>query len=475
MKHFIDGTLRNCISSAEPLSVVSPLSNEVIGTVALDDVNAARDAVDSCASTLKAWRGLAVHKRVDLLIKWYCWLQDHTPELADIISNENGKTKADAVSEMMRGIEVVQFSLSAPTYLKGEHAAINTGLDIYSRKEPLGVACGIAPFNFPGMIPLWMVPIALACGNTFVLKASELVPTCAVELARGAVEVGIPPGVFNVVQGGKDVVEYLCKEERVKAVTFVGSTRVGRIIERLAQGKRLQLNMGAKNHAVVMSDADLDKAAGAIVGAAFGGCGQRCMALSVVVSVGSNPEFEQLLVEKAEALTPTEDTGPLICLKTKKRLVQQVEAAIMGGAVLMTHLEETSGGYMSPTILGDVTTSMDIYKEELFGPVLCYIQVATLNEAILILNQNPYGNGCAIFTSETSHAEVFEKNVEVGQVGINVPIPVAPPYFSWTSTKDSFTGSHHVYGPESFDFYTQKRTVMRRSANKVSGSTIMPV
>ena len=477
MKHFIDGNEVESINSKlEWMDVENPTTLQVIGNVPLNDVANATYAVESAKLALPLWKALPVHKRVDVLIRWYCWLQDNKKVIADVVSTENGKTVNDALSEVERGIEVVQFSLSAPAYLKGECAAINTNLDIHTRKESLGVVCGIAPFNFPAMIPCWMVPIALACGNTFVLKASELVPSCAVLLAKGAIEAGIPPGVFNVVQGGKEVVEYLCTEPSIKAVTFVGSTRVGRVIEKLAVGKRLQLNMGAKNHAVVMPDADYESASDAIVGAAFGGCGQRCMALSVVITVGDSDEFDNMLAEKTKRLLPSVDTGPLVCSAAKKRIVALVDEAVEQGAELATPWFSTDGNYLTPTIIKNVNTEMKVYQQELFGPVVCHINANSLDDAINIINANPYGNGCAIFTTETAHAVEFEKKIEVGQVGVNVPIPVPPPYFSWTSTKDSFTGSHHIYGPETFDFYTQTRTTMSRSVNKTTGvQTSMPV
>ena len=472
MYHFIDGKIveSNNVSKQD---VINPITGEIIGTIALNDLENAKKAVSSCQLAFQNWSQIALHKKIDILIRWYQWLQKNKLNLAKIIHQENGKTEADALSEMDRGIEVVQFALSATTYLKGEHSSVNQKLDIYTRKYPIGITCGIVPFNFPGMIPLWMVPISIVCGNTFILKASELVPSCAVELAKGAIEVGLPPGVFNVIQGGKTIVEYLCQEPKIKNISFVGSTKVGRIVEQLSINKRLQLNMAAKNHAIVMPDADLKKAADSIVGAAYGGCGQRCMALSVVITVGENPEFKKYLVEKAASLKPY-SIGPMITQNAKIRLLDYVNQAVKQGATLLTPIDGAKGNFVSPIILGNVNSQMKVYQEELFGPVLTYFSVDSLEQAIEFINKNPFGNGCAIFTSETSNAEQFEKNIEVGQIGINVPIPVAPPYFSWTSTKESFSGMSHIYGPESFDFYTIKKTIMKRSAIKRGCQIIMP-
>lgn len=474
MHHFIDGKIVSASNDITTMDVTNPTTCKKIGSVALDDLENANKAVLSCKLAHKNWSNIALHKKIDLLIRWYTWLQDNKIHLAKIISQENGKTEDDAVAEMTRGIEVVQFALSATTYLKGEHSRINQNLDIYTKKYSLGVVCGIVPFNFPGMIPLWMVPIAIVSGNTFILKASELVPTTAVELAKGAISVGIPPGVFNVIQGGKSIVEYLCKHKDIKTVSFVGSTKVGRIVQKLAINKKIQLNMAAKNHAVVLPDADLEQAANAIVGAAYGGCGQRCMALSVVITVGNDKQFIEYLVNKASRVK-VNDIGPMINGNSKQRVLNIVNQAVKQGAKVLTSIDGAKGNYISPIVLGNVTTKMDVYKQELFGPIVCYFNLNTLDEAIEMINNNPFGNGCSIFTSETKSAEEFEKQIDVGQIGINVPIPVAPPYFSWTSTKDSFTGDSHIYGPESFDFYTITKTTMRRSAVKKGCSINMPI
>lgn len=433
--------------------------------------------IENAVAAQKKWREVPVQQRVRVLIKFHTLLVANKDAIADIIVRENGKTKVDAIGDVTRGIEVVEHALAMPTLMMGDSIEqITNNMDTKSIRQPLGVVAGIAPFNFPAMIPLWMIPLAIGTGNALVLKPSEKVPGAAQMIVKLASDAGVPAGVLNVMHGGKEAVATLCSHPAIKAVSFVGSGHVGQIVYKAAtaNGKRAQCNMGAKNHAVVMPDAQKEQALNGIIGAAFGAAGQRCMAVSVVVLVGSAAAFLPDLIAKATALRvgaggeASTDVGPVISVEAKTRILSLVAASIHKGAkveldgrdVVVSGYEQ--GNFLGPTVLSNVTPDMPCYAEELFGPVLCVMEAGTLEDAIAIVNSNPMGNGVALFTSSGGAARKFEHDIEVGQVGINVPVPVPLPFFSWTSSKGSLLGDHHFYGKSAVEFYTQSKTVVSR-------------
>ena len=462
VSHFINGRLIEA-NGKKSVPLIPPMHGTAIGKVITDDIRGCDRAIDNAKQTFEQWKSVPLSQKIKKLSRWYHWIDSNSAMLANAISLENGKTQSDAHAEIQRGLEALQFSFSAPTYLRGHSSQINDNLYIHTRKEPLGVVCGILPFNFPVMIPCWIAPLAIAAGNTVVLKASEKTPSALLALAEGAKESGIPYGVFNVIQGGREVVDHLITHPDIKAVSFVGSSDVGKIIHKKASdhGKRTQMNMGAKNHAVVMPDADMDDATDAIVSAAFGGAGQRCMAVSVLITVGPADHIKKMLVDKARKLS-VDNIGGVINAESRNNVARHLRRSEAQGANILLGNRNTDNYYISPFILDNVDVDMSAYREELFAPVLVCMEVETLEEAIEIINNNEYGNGTCIFTSSNYCASEFEKNVNVGQVGVNVSIPVPPPYYSWTSTKNSFVGSSHIYGPDAFDFYTQTKTTMMR-------------
>lgn len=479
--HYIDNKESIPVNYNQTAKVIDSTTGCEIIKVPLDDLESVDNAINSSEKAFVKWSSMAIHKRIALLTKWWVWINDNKERLSLIISKENGKTKNDAMSELERGLEVVQFSLSAPTLLKGDNSVVNSSIMITTTRYPVGITVGIAPFNFPIMIPLWMIPISLVCGNVFILKASEIVPTVALELAKGACEIGIPPGVFNVINGGSLVVNKLISSQKTKTISFVGSTRVGKIIKVKCDeyGKRYQLNMGAKNHAIVMQDCDVDRTMDAIISAAFGGAGQRCMALSVMIYVGNDMDsLLALLCKKVKNLSITDDVGALVSKASLDRLHNILDenhsSIVLDGRDVKLDDMHSNGFYLGPTIVTVDSNNLDtpLYCEELFGPILCCMQVDTLDKAINIINNNPYGNGVALFTESLTNIKHFTSTTQIGQTGINMPIPVPPPYYSWTSTKDSYAGHAHIYGPETFNFYTQKRTVM--SQIKGNFSMVMP-
>jgi malonate-semialdehyde dehydrogenase (acetylating)/methylmalonate-semialdehyde dehydrogenase len=407
-------------------------------------------------------------------------IQEYKEDLANLITLENGKTLADAKGDVFRGLEVVENCCEVGSKLMGENLGnISSGMDCVSYRVPLGVCAGIAPFNFPAMIPLWMFPVAIAAGNTFILKPSDKTPGAAMLLAFLSEQAGLPPGVLNVVNGTKPVVDSICTDPSVKAISFVGSNKVGEYIYGLGteNGKRVQANLGAKNHMTVMPDADSEKVVKAIVGAAFGAAGQRCMAVSTVVFVGSEEnaqEFITDIVNSAKKLTvgggyeEGVEVGPMITKEAKDRCEKIIAQAVEMGATLELDGRNTvvqepegyeDGNFVGPTVLSNIDVSNIAYKEEIFGPVLSCIRVDTLDDAIELTNQNPYGNGCAIFTQNGACARKFVNEIEVGQVGVNVPIPVPLPFFSFTGNKASIRGDINFYGKQGVQFYTSVKTV----------------
>jgi malonate-semialdehyde dehydrogenase (acetylating)/methylmalonate-semialdehyde dehydrogenase len=419
-------------------------------------------------------------------------MEQHQKELATIISEEHGKVFLDAMGSIQRGIEVIEFATGAPHILKGEHSgSVGRGVDAHSRLQPLGVCAGITPFNFPAMVPMWMFPVALACGNTFILKPSEKDPSAAVMMATLLKEAGLPDGVLNVVHGDKEAVDGILNHPDIKAVSFVGSTPIARYIyaTAAANGKRVQALGGAKNHAVVMPDADLEFTADALIGAGYGSAGERCMAISAVVAVGNAADpLVARLAEKAKTLkigpgsAEGMDMGPLVTRAHRDKVSSYVDAGVEAGATLVVDGRglkvpgHENGFFLGPSLFDHVKPEMTIYRDEIFGPVLVVLRVKTLDEAITLVNANPYGNGTAIFTSSGAAAHRFEDEIEVGMVGINVPIPVPMAFFSFGGWKQSLFGDLHMHGLEGIYFNTRTKAITTRWPNEEAVSTgfIMP-
>ncbi|KQV87153.1 methylmalonate-semialdehyde dehydrogenase [Massilia sp. Root351] len=457
--------------------VVNPATQEVIARVPHATPGEMAQAVAAAKTAFQTWRKTPIGARARIFLKYQALIREHMAELAALLTAEQGKTLADAEGDVFRGLEVVEHAANIGQLQMGELASnVAGGVDTYTVHQPLGVCAGITPFNFPAMIPLWMFPMAIACGNTFILKPSEQDPMVTMRLAELALQAGIPAGVLNVVHGGADVVNAICDHPDIKAVSFVGSTTVGTHVYQRATlaGKRAQCMMGAKNHAVVLPDAHREQTLNNLAGAAFGAAGQRCMALSVVILVGQAQQWLPDLVKKAQTLSinagaePGTDIGPLISRKAKARVHQLIGQGVEEGAKLEldgrapTVPGYESGNFVGPTVFSGVTQDMAVYKEEIFGPVLCVMHAATLKEAIAIINANPNGNGTALFTQSGAAARTFEEDVDAGQVGINVPIPVPVPLFSFTGSRGSKLGDLGPYGKQVVAFYTQTKTITAR-------------
>jgi malonate-semialdehyde dehydrogenase (acetylating)/methylmalonate-semialdehyde dehydrogenase len=469
--HFVES------KTTEWKDVINPATQQVLARVPFATPAELDAAVASAARAYKTWRNASVGTRVRVMLKLQELIRRDMKKLAECLTHEQGKTLADAEGDVFRGLEVVEHACSVGTIQMGEHLEqVAGGVDVYAIRQPIGVCAGITPFNFPAMIPLWMFPMAIVCGNTFVLKPSEQDPMTPMLLGELAMEAGVPPGVLNIVHGGKTAVDTLCTHQEVRAVSFVGSTHVGHHVYNLASthGKRAQCMMGAKNHAVVLPDASKEHSLNALVGAGFGAAGQRCMAISVGVLVGKAGDWIPDIVAKAKTLKVTcgtehgADLGPLISKAAHARVLSLIEAGVKEGAKLELDGRAIKvpgypdGNFVGPTIFSGVGTSMTIYKEEIFGPVLCLVSVDTLDEAIAFVNANPFGNGTGIFTQSGAAARKFQYEVDVGQVGINVPIPVPVPYFSFTGSRGSKLGDLGPYGKQVMQFYTQAKTVTAR-------------
>ncbi|MEK6662814.1 MAG: CoA-acylating methylmalonate-semialdehyde dehydrogenase [Pseudomonadota bacterium] len=464
--------------STRSAEIFNPATGELIRRVALADANDVARAVAAAKAALPGWRATTPLRRARILTRFRELMEQHRDELARLASEEHGKTLADAAGSVQRGIEVIEFACGVPHLLKGEHAEdVGRGVDCHSLLQPVGVCAGITPFNFPVMVPLWMFPVSIACGNTFVLKPSEKVPSCSLRMAELFKAAGLPDGVLNVVTGDKEAVDALLTHPDVRAVSFVGSTPVAKYIYETAarHGKRVQALGGAKNHAVVMPDADLDFTADALIGAAYGSAGERCMAISTVVAVG---EAGDALVAKLKALAAKlkigsgqvagMDMGPVISSAHRDRIVGLIDSGVAQGATLLLDGRGIrvpgceQGFFVGPTLFDQVTPEMEIYREEIFGPVLIVLRAANLDEAITLVNRNPYGNGTAIFTRSGAAARRFENEIEVGMVGINVPIPVPMAFFSFGGWKASLFGDLHMHGMEGVWFYTCTKAVTSR-------------
>ncbi len=457
--------------------VVNPATQEVLARVPFATAAEVDAAVAAAKEAFKTWRKTPIGTRARIFLKYQQLIREHMQELAAILTAEQGKTLPDAEGDVFRGLEVVEHAAGIGNLQLGELANnVANGVDTYTLLQPLGVCAGITPFNFPAMIPLWMFPMAIACGNTFVLKPSERDPMVVMRLAELAMEAGMPKGVLNVVHGGPDVVNGICDHSDIKAVSFVGSTPVGTHVYNRASlaGKRVQCMMGAKNHAVILPDAAKEPTLNAMVGAAFGAAGQRCMAASTLVLVGAAREWIPELAEKAKTLKvhagiePGTDVGPVITCSSRERIEALIASGVEQGATLVLDGRKPhipgyeKGNFVGPTIFSGVKPGMRIYDEEIFGPVLVILEVETLDEAIDLVNANPNGNGTAIFTQSGAAARKFQEEIDVGQVGINLPIPVPVPMFSFTGSRASKLGDLGPYGKQVVMFYTQTKTVISR-------------
>nr|AAC03055.1 methylmalonate semi-aldehyde dehydrogenase [Oryza sativa Japonica Group] len=459
----------------EHVDVTNPATQEVVSRIPLTTADEFRAAVDAARTAFPGWRNTPVTTRQRIMLKFQELIRANMDKLAENITTEQGKTEG-CLGRCFRGLEVVEHACGMGTLQMGEYVSnVSNGIDTFSIREPLGVCAGICPFNFPAMIPLWMFPIAVTCGNTFVLKPSEKDPGAAMMLAELAMEAGLPKGVLNIVHGTHDVVNNICDDEDIQAVSFVGSNIAGMHIysRASAKGKRVQSNMGAKNHAIILPDADRDATLNALIAAGFGAAGQRCMALSTAVFVGGSEPWEDELVKRASSLVVNSgmasdaDLGPVISKQAKERICKLIQSGADNGArvlldgrdIVVPNFE--NGNFVGPTLLADVKSEMECYKEEIFGPVLL-MKAESLNDAIQIVNRNKYGNGASIFTTSGVSARKFQTDIEAGQVGINVPIPEPLPFFSFTGSKASFAGDLNFYGKAGVQFFTQIKTVTQQ-------------
>lgn len=472
-KNFINGVFEES-KTTKWIDLRNPATQELVTRVPQSTPEELARAAEGAAKAFKTWRDTPVQQRQRVFFKLQALIREHTEELAKSITTEQGKTLQDAKGDVFRGLEVVETACNMGTHLMGETLEnLSSGLDTYTYRQPLGVTAGICPFNFPAMIPLWMFPVSNVCGNTMILKPSERDPGAAMIIAKLAKEAGLPDGVLQVVHGGVDTVNFLCDEPSVRAISFVGGNQAGiHIHERgTKNGKRVQSNLGAKNHATILPDADKEMTINAIVGAAFGAAGQRCMALSTVIFVGESKNWLPEIVERARKLRcgpgmdTNTDVGPLITPEAKKRVLSLIQAGIDDGAECLLDGRNLvvpgyeKGNFVGPTVLNNVDAKNRAYTEEIFGPVLVCLSVNTIEEAIEFTNRSPYGNGCAIFTRSGLMARKYQHEIDVGQVGINVPIPVPLPFFSFTGSRASIRGDIHFYGKQGAQFFTQIKTI----------------
>jgi len=475
--HLINGEI--CNDAVRSQDVYNPATGTVIKRVALASKATVEEAITAAQAAFPAWRNLPVGKRAGVMFRFKALLEQHADEICQLIGEEHGKISHDAAGELARGIECVEYACGIAEHIKGEHSRnVGPGIDSWSEFQALGVVSGITPFNFPAMVPLWMYPMAIACGNTFVLKPSERDPSSTLFIAQLLKEAGLPDGVMNVVNGDKEAVDTLLNDSRIQAVSFVGSTPIAEYIYSTASGngKRCQALGGAKNHAIVMPDADMDNTVNQLLGAAFGSSGERCMALSVAVAVGDAAADD--LVEKMRSAMHTlkvgaytdssNDFGPVITRAHQQKVIGYIDSAEQDGAKVVVDgrypqvagYEE--GFFVGATLIDGVTTDMTSYKEEIFGPVLQVIRVDSMEEAMQIINEHEYGNGTCIFTRDGEAARYFSDNILVGMVGINVPLPVPVAYHSFGGWKRSLFGDLHAYGPDAARFYTKRKTITQR-------------
>jgi len=456
--------------------VYNPATGIQSGVVDFASVEEIDAAVQAAKQAFVEWRALSLSRRAELFFRIRELFDAHREDLARLLTAEHGKVLSDALGEVARGLEVIEYCCGIPTLLKGAFSEqASTGIDVYSIRQPLGVVAGITPFNFPAMVPMWMWAPALACGNTFVLKPSEKDPSASVLTAELLTEAGVPSGVFNVVHGDKVAVDALLTHPDVSAISFVGSTPIARYVYETAtaSGKRCQALGGAKNHMIVLPDADLDMAADAAVSAGYGSAGERCMAVSMLVAVGGiADELVSKIKERipkvkvADGFEPDAEMGPLVTREHRDRVASYVENAPAEGATVVVDGRENAPGgdgfFLGPSLIDNVRPEMANYRDEIFGPVLGVTRVGTYDEALRLINDNPYGNGTALFTRDGGVARQFQFDVRAGMVGINVPIPVPVAYYSFGGWKSSLFGDRHIYGPEGIDFYTRSKVVTSR-------------
>ncbi|MEO1988751.1 MAG: CoA-acylating methylmalonate-semialdehyde dehydrogenase [Martelella sp.] len=478
IQHFVGGK-PFAGTSTRTVPTYNPATGEQSGELSLASTADVRSAVEAAKAAFPDWAATTPLRRARILNKFLSIMEARIDEMAAVITAEHGKVHSDALGEIQRGMEVVEFATAAPQLLKSEYTEnVGTGVDSYAIRQPLGVVAGITPFNFPAMVPMWMFPIALAAGNCFVLKPSERDPSASLLIAEWLKEAGLPDGVFNVVQGDKEAVDALLNDPDIEAVSFVGSTPIARYIytTATANGKRCQALGGAKNHMIVMPDADMDQAADALMGAAFGSAGERCMAISVAVPVGD--ETADRLIDKLKpriaalkvgpGTDPEADMGPLVTAAAFERVTGYIDSGVEEGAELVVDgrglkLQGYENGYfVGATLFDKVTTDMKIYKEEIFGPVLSVARAKSYDEAAQWINDHEFGNGTAIFTRDGDAAREFAHKIRVGMVGVNVPIPVPMAFHSFGGWKASLFGDHHMHGPEGVRFYTRLKTITQR-------------
>jgi len=478
IQHLIHGQLTDG-QGGRSADVFNPATGEAIRRVALADVATVQQAIDSAKQAFPAWRNTPPAKRAQVMFRFKQLLEQHEDAIAKLIAEEHGKTREDAAGELKRGIENVEYACSAPEILKGEYTRnVGPNIDAWSDFQPVGVVAGITPFNFPAMVPLWMYPLAIVCGNCFILKPSERDPSSTLYIAQLLHEAGLPAGVLNVVHGDKSAVDALIQAPEVKALSFVGSTPIAEYIyaEGSKHGKRVQALGGAKNHAVLMPDADLDNAVSALMGAAYGSCGERCMAISVAVCVGDQiaDALVERIVPQIKALkigAGTQcglDMGPLVTAAAKDKVTGYIDAGVAAGAQLVVDGRglsvsgNESGFFLGGSLFDRVTADMSIYTDEIFGPVLCIVRVDSLETAMKLINDHEYGNGTCIFTRDGEAARLFCDEIEVGMVGVNVPLPVPVAYHSFGGWKRSLFGDLHAYGPDGVRFYTRRKSITQR-------------
>ncbi len=475
--HFINGQIDT--DAARTQAVYNPSTGQVAQEVAIASPATVDKAIAAAAAAFPSWRDTPVIKRARVMFRFKELLEQNSAKICDLIGQEHGKISHDAMGELQRGIENVEYACAAPEFLKGEFSKnVGPDIDSWSEMQPLGVVAGITPFNFPVMVPLWMFPMAIVCGNCFILKPSERDPSSTLFIAQLLKEAGLPDGVFGLVNGDKDAVDTLLNDKRIQAVSFVGSTPIAEYIYKTATaaGKRCQALGGAKNHAIVMPDADLDNVVNSLLGAAFGSSGERCMALSVAVTIGD--EIADQLIEKISAeikhlkygaySDSSNDFGPVITAAHQAKVIGYINSAEQQGAKIVVDGRDAKvagyedGFYVGPTLIDDVTAEMSSYKEEIFGPVLQIIRVASMQEAMQLINDHEYGNGTCIYTRDGEAARYFSTHIQVGMVGINIPLPVPVSYHSFGGWKRSLFGDLSAYGPDGARFYTRRKTITQR-------------
>jgi malonate-semialdehyde dehydrogenase (acetylating) / methylmalonate-semialdehyde dehydrogenase len=476
--HFIDGE-RVTGKDGRSGEICNPATGEVTKTVPLASADEVRTAIASAAAALPGWAATPPSKRAQVMFNFRGLILQHMDELAVLVSSEHGKTTEDAKGSITRGLEVVEFVCGIPSALKGDFSeGVAGGVDSYAVRQPVGVCAGITPFNFPAMVPMWMFPVALACGNTFILKPSEKNPSCSLRLAELLIEAGLPKGCLNVVNGDKEAVDTLLNDPNVGAISFVGSTAVGRYIYETGcrNGKRVQALCGAKNHMIIMPDADMNQAVDATMGAAYGSAGERCMAVSVAVPVGEETAeaFVRCLAPRVQALKvgPYTDTasemGPVITRESKEKIERYINEGVDAGAELVVDGRDLSlqgyenGFFVGGTLFDKVTSDMSIYTDEIFGPVLSVVRAESYEEAKGLVRDHEYGNGATIFTRDGDTARDFTSSINIGMVGVNVPIPVPVAYHSFGGWKASLFGDHSIHGMEGVRFYTKLKTITAR-------------